>query len=186
MKQARCRDPSLLQLTVYYFDAPYIRLMASALRAATNLTWPFKIEGFAFARCSQLRVPTIARHNPVLRVNLIVKPTIRSLASATTTTGNTIAARSQGESTSSSPSPTPPPAPASATRKTSVMDVVKIRRRGKRKITMVTAYDYPSAVHVCRAGIDILLVGDSVGMVELGYDTTQPVTVDEMLHHCQV
>lgn len=50
---------------------------------------------------------------------------------------------------------------------------------------MVTAYDYPSAVHVCRAGIDILLVGDSVGMVELGYDTTQPVTVDEMLHHCQ-
>lgn len=51
---------------------------------------------------------------------------------------------------------------------------------------MVTAYDYPSAVHVCRAGIDILLVGDSVGMVELGYDTTQPVTVDDMLHHCKV
>lgn len=51
---------------------------------------------------------------------------------------------------------------------------------------MVTAYDYPSAVHVCRAGIDILLVGDSVGMVELGYDTTQPVTVEDMLHHCKV
>lgn len=51
---------------------------------------------------------------------------------------------------------------------------------------MVTAYDYPSAVHVCRAGIDILLVGDSVGMVELGYDTTQPVTVDDMLHHCKL
>lgn len=66
------------------------------------------------------------------------------------------------------------------------MDVVKIRRRGERKITMVTAYDYPSAVHVCRAGIDILLVGDSVGMVELGYDTTQPVTVEDMLHHCKV
>ena len=40
---------------------------------------------------------------------------------------------------------------------------------------MVTAYDYPSAVHVDKAGIDILLVGDSVGMVELGYDTTLPV-----------
>ena len=40
---------------------------------------------------------------------------------------------------------------------------------------MVTAYDYPSAVHVDKAGIDILLVGDSVGMVELGYDTTLQV-----------
>lgn len=51
---------------------------------------------------------------------------------------------------------------------------------------MVTAYDYPSAIHVCRAGIDILLVGDSLGMVELGYDTTQPVTVEDVLHHCKV
>eukprot|EP00511_Aplanochytrium_stocchinoi_P009392 CAMPEP_0204864462 /NCGR_PEP_ID=MMETSP1348-20121228/4079_1 /ASSEMBLY_ACC=CAM_ASM_000700 /TAXON_ID=215587 /ORGANISM="Aplanochytrium stocchinoi, Strain GSBS06" /LENGTH=289 /DNA_ID=CAMNT_0052015107 /DNA_START=361 /DNA_END=1230 /DNA_ORIENTATION=+ len=50
---------------------------------------------------------------------------------------------------------------------------------------MVTAYDYPSAVHVDKAGIDILLVGDSVGMVELGYDTTLPVTMDEMIHHCK-
>lgn len=64
--------------------------------------------------------------------------------------------------------------------------MIKIRRQGKRKITMVTAYDYPSAIHVCRAGIDILLVGDSLGMVELGHDTTQPVTVDDMLHHCKV
>ncbi|CAM9384049.1 unnamed protein product [Phaeothamnion confervicola] len=83
--------------------------------------------------------------------------------------------------------PGTPPAeaesPPSTRRKLSVFDVIKIKRRDERKITMVTAYDYPSAVHVCRAGIDILLVGDSVGMVELGYDTTQPVTVDEMLHH---
>jgi 3-methyl-2-oxobutanoate hydroxymethyltransferase len=50
---------------------------------------------------------------------------------------------------------------------------------------MVTAYDYPSAVHVELAGIHVLLCGDSVGMVELGYDTTQPVTLDEMLHHCK-
>lgn len=80
----------------------------------------------------------------------------------------------------------PPPPPTPARKKTSVTDVIKIRRQGKRKVTMVTAYDYPSAIHVCRAGIDILLVGDSLGMVELGYETTQPVTVDDMLHHCKV
>ena len=45
---------------------------------------------------------------------------------------------------------------------------------------MVTAYDYPSAVHVDLANIDVILVGDSVGMVQLGYDTTQPVTVSEL------
>ena len=50
---------------------------------------------------------------------------------------------------------------------------------------MVTAYDFPSAVHVARAEIDVILVGDSVAMVELGHETTQPVTVDEMIHHCK-
>jgi len=58
------------------------------------------------------------------------------------------------------------------------------KRRG-RKITMVTAYDFPSAIHVARANIDILLVGDSCAMVELGYETTQPMDLDQMLHHCQ-
>jgi 3-methyl-2-oxobutanoate hydroxymethyltransferase len=50
---------------------------------------------------------------------------------------------------------------------------------------MVTAYDFPSAVHVARAGIDVLLVGDSASMVELGYETTQPITLDQMIQHCQ-
>jgi 3-methyl-2-oxobutanoate hydroxymethyltransferase len=50
---------------------------------------------------------------------------------------------------------------------------------------MVTAYDYPSAVHVARAGIDIVLVGDSVAMVELGHETTQHVSLETMLHHCE-
>lgn len=50
---------------------------------------------------------------------------------------------------------------------------------------MVTAYDYPSAIHVARAGIQVILVGDSVAMVELGHATTQPMTVDTMLHHCR-
>lgn len=66
--------------------------------------------------------------------------------------------------------------------KVSAISLTSKKRRGS-KITMVTAYDFPSAIHVARAGIDIILVGDSVGMVELGYETTQPVSIDNMLHH---
>lgn len=50
---------------------------------------------------------------------------------------------------------------------------------------MVTAYDYPSAVHVDLSGVDILLVGDSVGMVVHGHETTLPVTLEDMLLHCR-
>jgi 3-methyl-2-oxobutanoate hydroxymethyltransferase len=51
------------------------------------------------------------------------------------------------------------------------------------KITCLTTYDYPTACLLDDAGVDILLVGDSLGMVVLGYDNTLPVTMDEMLHH---
>lgn len=52
-------------------------------------------------------------------------------------------------------------------------------------ITMLTAYDYATALAMDRAGIDSILVGDSLGMVVLGYETTLPVTMEDMLHHCR-
>jgi 3-methyl-2-oxobutanoate hydroxymethyltransferase len=59
---------------------------------------------------------------------------------------------------------------------------MKIQRR---KIVMVTSYDYPTAVIADDAGVDSILVGDSYGMVVLGYETTIPVTVDELLPVCR-
>ncbi|MGZ4111069.1 MAG: 3-methyl-2-oxobutanoate hydroxymethyltransferase [Tumebacillaceae bacterium] len=56
-------------------------------------------------------------------------------------------------------------------------------KREKRKIVMLTAYDYPTARVAEEGGTDIILVGDSLGMVVLGYDTTLPVTMEDMIHH---
>ncbi len=67
-------------------------------------------------------------------------------------------------------------------KKVTVPRVVAKKAAGE-KITMVTAYDYPAARLVDRAGVDIILVGDSLGMVVLGYEDTTKVTMDEMLHH---
>jgi 3-methyl-2-oxobutanoate hydroxymethyltransferase len=69
-------------------------------------------------------------------------------------------------------------------KKVTIAELMKKKENGQ-KITVMTAYDYPSASLVDQAGIDITLVGDSLGMVVLGYNSTVPVTMDEMLHHCK-
>lgn len=81
-------------------------------------------------------------------------------------------------------------APHAGNGKITVPDIVsrKSRRTSEsiastEKITCLTAYDFPTARILDEGGVDILLVGDSVGMVVLGYDSTLPVTVDEILHH---
>lgn len=59
----------------------------------------------------------------------------------------------------------------------------KMKQKGE-KIVMITAYDYPSGKFVQEAGADLILVGDSLGMVVLGYENTLDVTVSDMIHHC--
>jgi 3-methyl-2-oxobutanoate hydroxymethyltransferase len=69
-------------------------------------------------------------------------------------------------------------------KRVTILDIQKKKEAGE-PISMLTAYDFPSAQLVDAAGIDMILVGDSLGMVVLGYDSTVPVTMDEMLHHCR-
>ncbi|MEA3470632.1 MAG: 3-methyl-2-oxobutanoate hydroxymethyltransferase [Thermodesulfobacteriota bacterium] len=68
------------------------------------------------------------------------------------------------------------------TNKVTISTIREMKAKGER-ITMLTAYDYSTALVVDDAGIDMILVGDSLGMVMLGYDSTLPVTMDDMIHH---
>jgi len=73
---------------------------------------------------------------------------------------------------------------ASDRRKVTVRTLQQRKEQGQ-PITMVTAYDYSQATVMETAGVDVILVGDSLGMVVLGYDSTLPVTMADMLHHCK-
>jgi 3-methyl-2-oxobutanoate hydroxymethyltransferase len=66
--------------------------------------------------------------------------------------------------------------------RTTIPQILEMARRGE-PIPMLTAYDYPTARLLDEAGIPMILVGDSLGMVVLGYDSTIPVTMDDMIHH---
>lgn len=63
------------------------------------------------------------------------------------------------------------------------VNVIKEMKLNKSKIVMLTAYDYSTAKLIDEVGVPLILVGDSLGMVVLGYDSTIPVTIDEMIHH---
>jgi 3-methyl-2-oxobutanoate hydroxymethyltransferase len=70
-------------------------------------------------------------------------------------------------------------------RKKTNIQALRLKKQAGEPISMLTAYDYPSALVMDEVGIDAILVGDSLGMVVLGYSTTLPVTMEDMLHHCK-
>ncbi len=78
-----------------------------------------------------------------------------------------------------------PPSPAPQARKKVTTLAFRQKKEQGIPIAMLTAYDYPTALALDRAGMDAILVGDSLAMVVLGYENTLPVTMDEMLHHCR-
>jgi len=77
------------------------------------------------------------------------------------------------------------PKNSSPKRKKVTTATFRIKKARGEVISMLTAYDYPTALAIDQVGIDSILVGDSLGMVVLGYPNTLPVTMEDMLHHCR-
>jgi 3-methyl-2-oxobutanoate hydroxymethyltransferase len=75
--------------------------------------------------------------------------------------------------------------PATSSRKKVTTLTLRQKKERSEPISMLTAYDYPTALVMDQAGMDCILVGDSLGMVVLGYENTLPVTMEDMLHHCR-
>ena len=83
-----------------------------------------------------------------------------------------------------SASTNPDQKPATPVRRLTISDIARLHADGTR-IAMVTAYDYPTARLLDEAGIPLILVGDSLGRVVLGYENEIPVSMDDMLHHAK-
>ena len=75
--------------------------------------------------------------------------------------------------------------PSTSSRKKVTTLSLRQKKERAEPISMLTAYDYPTALIMDQAGMDCILVGDSLGMVVLGYENTLPVTMEDMLHHCR-
>ena len=69
-------------------------------------------------------------------------------------------------------------------KKKSILDLIKMKKEGE-QVAWITAYDFPTAMFAEQAGMDMILVGDSLGMVILGYSGTIPVTMEDCISHCQ-
>ncbi|HHU32052.1 MAG: 3-methyl-2-oxobutanoate hydroxymethyltransferase [Zhaonellaceae bacterium] len=69
-------------------------------------------------------------------------------------------------------------------KKKTILDFIKMKKAGE-QVAWVTAYDYPTASFAEQAGVDMILVGDSLGMVVLGYESTIPVTMEDCISHCK-
>jgi len=80
--------------------------------------------------------------------------------------------------------PSNPQVPTPERKKVTTQEFRRKKQHGE-NITMLTAYDYPTALAMDQAGVDAILVGDSLGMVVLGYPNTLSVTMEDMLHHCK-
>ena len=78
-----------------------------------------------------------------------------------------------------------PSSSATEERKKVSVRLIQAMKARHEPISMLTAYDYPTALIMDQASIDIILVGDSLGMVVLGYESTLPVTMEDMIHHCK-
>jgi len=76
------------------------------------------------------------------------------------------------------------PTPSQSRRKTTIQSL-RVNKQNREVISMLTAYDYPTALALDQVGIEVILVGDSLGMVVLGLPNTLPVTMEDMLHHCK-